>query len=113
MCGIAGFIEKRFAENEACERLDAMLDLISHRGPDGSGTYFSGALAMGMRRLSIIDLAGGQQPIWNEDRSLAIVFNGEIYNYVELRDRLGKNGHTFSPDSATEVLIHLYQDRGF
>src|SRR5438067_2245328 len=112
MCGIAGFIEKNFEQTEACERLGAMLDLISHRGPDGSGTYFSGALAMGMRRLSIIDLAGDQQPIWNEDRSLAIVFNGEIYNYVELRERLVKNGHAFSTHTDTEVLVHLYEERG-
>src|ERR1043166_9674065 len=112
MCGIAGFIEKSFVETEAREHLSAMLDLISHRGPDGSGSYFSGALAMGMRRLSIIDLAGGQQPIWNEDHSLAIVFNGEIYNYVELRERLVKNGHAFSTHTDTEVLVHLYEERG-
>jgi asparagine synthase (glutamine-hydrolysing) len=112
MCGIAGFIEKSIPPAEARERLGAMLDRISHRGPDGSGTHFSGPLAMGMRRLSIIDLAGGWQPIWNEDRSLAVVFNGEIYNYVELRERLSRSGHNFSTHTDTEVLVHLYEERG-
>ncbi len=91
-----------------------MLDRIVHRGPDGQGTHFEAAsgLAMGMRRLSIIDLEGGTQPIWNEDNSIAVVFNGEIYNYVELRRELERQGHQFRTHSDTEVLVHLYEQHG-
>ncbi len=89
-----------------------MLGLISHRGPDGEGTHVEPGMAMGMRRLSIIDLAGGNQPIWNETQTVGVVFNGEIYNYVELRRELEGRGHTFSTHSDTEVLVHLYEDLG-
>ncbi len=91
-----------------------MLDAIAHRGPDGVGTHFEPTLglAMGMRRLSIIDLEGGWQPVWNEDESVGIVFNGEIYNYVELRRELEAKGHQFRTHSDTEVLVHLYEEAG-
>lgn len=89
-----------------------MVELQRHRGPDGDGFLVDGPLAFGMRRLSIIDLAGGDQPIFSEDRSLAVVFNGEIYNYIELRKDLLARGHCFSTRSDTEVLVHLYEEYG-
>lgn len=110
MCGIAGFVAHEDAD--AAGTLRRMLGLISHRGPDGEGTHVEAGLAMGMRRLSIIDLEGGTQPIWNEDRTIAVVFNGEIYNYIELRKELESKGHTFTTHSDTEVLVHLYEDLG-
>ncbi len=112
MCGIAGFINR--AEPDPSGQLGRMLDAIVHRGPDGAGTHFEPALglAMGMRRLSIIDLEGGWQPLWNEDESVGVVFNGEIYNYVELRRELEATGHHFHTHSDTEVLVHLYEEAG-
>lgn len=91
-----------------------MLRAIAHRGPDGQGTWSDTALGLhlGMCRLSIIDLAGGQQPIWNEDQTVAVFFNGEIYNYIELRRELEAAGHTFRTQSDTEVLVHLYERDG-
>ena len=89
-----------------------MCDQIVHRGPDSAGYHVAGAIGLGMRRLSIIDLHTGDQPIFNEDRSLAIVFNGEIYNYRELRAGLVSRGHTFVTNSDTEVIIHLYEEMG-
>ena len=89
-----------------------MLDLIAHRGPDGAGTHVTAGLGLGMRRLSIIDLEGGWQPIWNEDESIGVVFNGEIYNYLELRDELLPAGHEFRTHTDTEVLVHLYEQLG-
>lgn len=112
MCGIAGFVEKSWPVEEARPRLGAMLGLIAHRGPDGEGTHLGGGVAIGMRRLSIIDVAGGDQPIWNEDETIGVVFNGEIYNYVELREELEARGHCFRTRSDTEVLVHLYEELG-
>jgi asparagine synthase (glutamine-hydrolysing) len=111
MCGIAGFIDR--AEQNALPLLRQMLGTIVHRGPDGEGCHIDQSLgfAMGMRRLSIIDLEGGTQPIWNEDETIAVVFNGEIYNYIELRRELESKGHHFRTQSDTEVLIHLYEER--
>src|SRR4051794_33059290 len=114
MCGIAGFVDRSCASAEARLRLGRLLDLIVHRGPDGAGEFVSEelGLAAGMRRLSIIDLEGGTQPIWNEDETVGVVFNGEIYNYVELRRELIGRGHRFRTESDTEVLVHLYEEHG-
>jgi asparagine synthase (glutamine-hydrolysing) len=114
MCGIAGFFEPNPALT-AIERRDViqhMCDVIAHRGPDDEGFYQDGGLALGMRRLSIIDLATGQQPISNEDGSVRIVFNGEIYNYAELRAGLLQRGHQFRTNSDTETIVHLYEEMG-
>ena len=112
MCGIAGFVERATPEADANAQLRRMLGLIIHRGPDGEGIHVEKGVAIGMRRLSIIDLEGGHQPIWNEDQSIGIVFNGEIYNYVELRSELQQRGHIFKTESDTEVLVHLYEELG-
>ena len=87
--------------------LDEALTAIVHRGPDDVGVHVMGDVAMGMRRLSIIDLAGGRQPISNEDGTITVVFNGEIYNYVELRQDLLSRGHVLRTESDTECLVHL------
>ena len=110
MCGIVGFTGRR-ADRE--EILKAMMDAIAHRGPDGAGSYFGDGVALGHRRLSIIDIEGGRQPMFNEDKRLAVVFNGEIYNFMELRAQLQAAGHTFASDhSDTEVLLHGYEEWG-
>ena len=90
-----------------------MTAAIAHRGPDGAGEYYADGVALGHRRLSIIDLAGGTQPMFNEDKTLAVVFNGEIYNFMELRGELAEAGHVFATDhSDTEVLLHGYEEWG-
>src|SRR5579883_214776 len=108
MCGIAGHLAFPRADVEAVR---AMTDALRHRGPDGEGFHASGPIALGHRRLAIIDLVTGAQPLFNEDRTLCIVFNGEIYNYRELRAELGSH-HVLSTESDTEVLLHLYEDHG-
>jgi asparagine synthase (glutamine-hydrolysing) len=112
MCGILGFIntERTRPADEQIAR--AMAAAIIHRGPDDEGFYFKENVALGMRRLSIIDLATGRQPISNEDGSVWVVFNGEIYNFPELRQKLLSRGHQFSTHSDTEVIVHLYEDHG-
>ena len=94
------------------EELEAMSRVLLHRGPDDQGRLFSGPVALGFRRLSIVDLSGGHQPMCNEDRNVWIVFNGEIYNHAELRPRLEKLGHRFHSNSDTETIIHLYEEYG-
>src|SRR5690349_17812422 len=89
-----------------------MCATIVHRGPDDEGIRASGRTGLGMRRLSIIDLAGGHQPIHNEDKTVWVVFNGEIYNFPELRNDLEKRGHRFYTHSDSEVIVHLYEDLG-
>ena len=89
-----------------------MCQTIVHRGPDDEGVYAQGAIGLGMRRLSIIDLSGGQQPIHNEDKTVWVVFNGEIYNFPELRRELEARGHRFYTHSDTEVIVHLYEEMG-
>lgn len=108
MCGICGFSGYR---ND--ELLKGMAAGLFHRGPDEDGFFTDGTrVSLGMRRLKIIDLSTGSQPIFNEDRSVAVVFNGEIYNFMELRARLEAQGHRFSTNSDTEVLVHLYEQHG-
>ena len=120
MCGIVGIFDIRLNGRADPARVRSMALAITHRGPDGDGFFqwpleqsHSGAnLAMGMRRLSIIDLNTGDQPIFNEDRTIALVFNGEIYNYVELREQLEKLGHTFYTHTDSETLVHGYEAWG-
>jgi asparagine synthase (glutamine-hydrolysing) len=111
MCGIAGFVSLPGIQPDEAT-LRRMCERIAHRGPDGFGCYVDSSAALGHRRLSIIDLEGGRQPMTNEDGSLQVVFNGEIYNYLELRDELSARGHIFQTNSDTEVLLHLYEDEG-
>jgi asparagine synthase (glutamine-hydrolysing) len=111
MCGIAGIAYQGERQVDAGE-LQRMCDVIRHRGPDDQGAYVGGAVGIGMRRLSIIDLASGHQPIHNEDKTLWVVLNGEIYNYRELRVGLESKGHRFYTNSDTETLVHLYEEYG-
>lgn len=112
MCGIAGFAGYEPREDQARATLQRMCDAISHRGPDDAGYFVNGSVALGMRRLSIIDVSGGHQPIANETGSVHVVFNGEIYNYRALQDRLVRNGHRLGTRSDTETLVHLYEEDG-
>ncbi len=114
MCGIAGFISKdRNAPTDAREiLLDKMCKIITYRGPDEQGTVVKERAALGMRRLSIIDLKSGQQPIYSEDGNLAIVFNGEIYNFRELKTELESLGHRFKTNSDTETIVHAFEEFG-
>ncbi len=111
MCGIAGLVG-RTGEVVDADSVHRMCQTIVHRGPDDEGVYASGRVGLGMRRLSIIDLSGGKQPIHNEDESIWIVFNGEIYNFPELRRELETRGHRFYTHTDTEVIVHLYEDFG-
>jgi asparagine synthase (glutamine-hydrolysing) len=111
MCGICGVIGvERDDQAEAITR--RMMDAIRHRGPDEDGLLVAPAVALGMRRLSIIDLSGGRQPVFNEAGNIAVVFNGEIYNYRQLRGRLEERGHLFRTHSDTEVIVHGYEEWG-
>ena len=112
MCGIAGIINN--ADNGLVKNtlIKGMCSVIQHRGPDHTGMWCAGRVGIGMTRLSIIDRAGGFQPIHNEDKSMWIVFNGEIYNYPLLRSELQKKGHSFYTESDTETIIHLYEEYG-
>ena len=112
MCGIAGFAGIDLSAEQARSRLEAMCAAIRHRGPDSDGFFVADRVAMGMRRLSIIDVAGGSQPICNEDSTVTAVFNGEIYNHHQLRRELMAAGHRFATRSDTEVLVHLYETHG-
>jgi asparagine synthase (glutamine-hydrolysing) len=111
MCGIAGIV-RNDAKRVDPTLLSRMCDAIRHRGPDDEGFYFNDGVGLGMRRLAIIDLASGQQPIHNQDRTAWIVFNGEIYNYLELREKLEKLGDRFYTNSDTEAIIHAYDHYG-
>jgi asparagine synthase (glutamine-hydrolysing) len=112
MCGICGIASA--APNDVIDvrGLQRMIDAIVHRGPDDDGTYVSDGIGLGMRRLSIIDLQGGRQPVHNEDRTMHLVFNGELYNYRSLRSQLASRGHAFATDSDTEVVVHAYEEWG-
>ncbi len=112
MCGIFGIINYRSHEPVAAPLLKEALSGMVHRGPDDEGMFLDGYAGLGMRRLSIIDRAGGHQPVFNETGGLALVFNGEIYNYRELREELTGKGHVFKTSSDTEVIVHLYEEYG-
>ncbi|MBE6384945.1 MAG: asparagine synthase (glutamine-hydrolyzing) [Lentisphaerae bacterium] len=109
MCGIAGIINHRDQYNES-EILNAMCGTMYHRGPDGGGIFAAPGVLLGHRRLAVIDLESGDQPLYSEDRSLALVINGEIYNFASLRRELESKGHTFATSSDSEVLLHLYEE---
>jgi asparagine synthase (glutamine-hydrolysing) len=112
MCGISGIFDIRADSEVDAAVVHRMCQSIVHRGPDDEGQYVKGGIGLGMRRLSIIDLAGGHQPIHNEDKTIWIVFNGEIFNFKELRAELKNRGHRFYTDSDTEVIVHLYEEYG-
>ena len=112
MCGIAGIISRSPLTPEHMDRVRAVNESLRHRGPDGAGEFSAPHLFLAMRRLSIIDLQTGAQPLCNEDRSLALVANGEIYNFVELRRHLEAKGHRFSTHSDCETVLHLYEEFG-
>ena len=106
MCGFCGFTGQVAGREEVIRE---MADRITHRGPDSEGYYLDGSIAMAFRRLSIIDLGGGSQPIYNEDRSKVLMFNGEIYNYRSLREELLAAGHVFTTETDSEVLLHGFE----
>ena len=117
MCGIAGFIDIESANTirghgERASLLHRMCQVLRHRGPDDQGVLIKEGVALGMRRLSIIDLVGGQQPISGEDGSATVVFNGEIYNFLELKQHLQSRGHVFRTHSDTEAIVHAYEEYG-
>ena len=112
MCGICGFYDYKTRDRADRHVLDDMLNVIRHRGPDDCGEYLDQDVALGMRRLSIIDLSGGKQPISNEDGTIVTVFNGEIYNFQALREQLSSRGHELRTACDTEVIVHLYEDFG-
>src|SRR6516225_10925850 len=112
MCGIAGFIDPSHNHDEASLLINTMCQIIRHRGPDEQGVWIGNGVALGMRRLAIIDRSLGHQPIFNEDESVLVVFNGEIYNYRELQKELQQRGHRFRTNSDTEVIVHAYEEYG-
>ncbi len=112
MCGIAGIYNYATEEPVDALTLRRMTDVLIHRGPDDEGFYVEGPIGLGARRLSIIDIAGGHQPIFNEDGAVAVVLNGEIYNYIELRQIVEDRAHRLKTKSDTEVIVHLYEDFG-
>ena len=112
MCGIAGFFGAGGEEAASKRLLTRMIGTISHRGPDGSGVYFDRGTGLAHARLAIVDLGGGAQPMSSEDGELTITFNGEIFNYVELREELKARGAKFRTQSDTEVILHAYRAFG-
>ena len=112
MCGIAGIVAADRIRPEECARLPRMRDIIAHRGPDDSGLHVDGFAGLAHRRLSIVDLAAGHQPLANEDDSVWVAFNGEIYNHAELRPRLEAAGHRYRTRSDTETIVHAYEQWG-
>ena len=112
MCGIAGIASFQDSRRPEYAQIKLMCDVLEHRGPDDQGIDIRDGVAIGMRRLSIIDLAGGKQPIFNEDGTIRVVFNGEIYNFRELRRELQSAGHVFRTNSDTEAILHAYEEHG-
>jgi asparagine synthase (glutamine-hydrolysing) len=112
MCGISGFIRKEGMDEKRRGLVRRLNDSLTHRGPDGTGEYHDAYLALAMRRLSIIDLATGWQPLYNEDQSLVLIANGEVYNFIEMREQLKSRGHRFRTGSDCETILHLYEEYG-
>ena len=112
MCGIAGVLNVNARDLPQEDLLVRMISMLRHRGPEESGIYIDQDIGLGHARLSIIGLDDGTQPICNEDETLWIIYNGEIFNYIELRDDLEKKGHIFTTQTDTEVILHLYEEMG-
>lgn len=112
MCGIAGILNLNKQQEIPLNTIKSMAEILQHRGPDGFGFYIDDTIGLAHARLSIIDLEGGWQPIYNENKTICIILNGEIFNFIELREFLIDKGHTFSTKSDTEVIIHLYEEYG-
>jgi asparagine synthase (glutamine-hydrolysing) len=112
MCGITGILKLSREARIEPGIVRRMCDIMAHRGPDDDGVYCNGPVGLGMRRLSIVDLATGHQPLSNEDGTVWIVFNGEIYNHAELRPQLEAKGHVYRTHSDTETIVHLYEEYG-
>src|SRR5499427_7863254 len=112
MCGIAGMVGRDGDGLVQASDVRRMCNMIVHRGPDSEGVFAEGRVGLGIRRLSIIDLSTGHQPVHNEDRSVWVVFNGEIYNFKSLRADLERQGHCFYTETDTEVIVHLYEQYG-
>src|SRR5881397_3410257 len=112
MCGIVGIVKLNPLETVDEECLKRMRDVLQHRGPDDKGLVIDGPVGLGHRRLAIVDVAGGHQPMANEDQTVWIVFNGEIYNHAELRPELEARGHRYRTRSDTETILHLYEEEG-
>src|SRR5688572_14707923 len=112
MCGIAGFVASGGLEPDAPARATRMRDVLVHRGPDGAGLWFDEHAILAHRRLSIVDLAGGHQPLSNEDAGVWVTFNGEIYNHRDVRAVLESAGHRYRTRSDTETIVHAYEEWG-
>jgi len=112
MCGIAGICHMDGPDGISSNGLKKMIGVLRHRGPDETGMYLDDHVGLGHARLSIIDLSSGVQPIHNEDETLWIIYNGEVFNYVELKTELEQKGHRFYTTSDTEVILHLYEEEG-
>src|SRR5207249_7521402 len=112
VCAIVGIVQLDPRERVEEVRLRRMRDILRHRGPDGAGLWVEGPVGLGQRRLAIVDVAGGRQPMANEDQTVWIVFNGEIYNHAELRPELEARGHRYRTRSDTETILHLYEEEG-
>src|SRR5215813_10117996 len=112
MCGICGIVNFNATDSVDRGLLERMTSAQAHRGPDDHGYFVENNVGLGHRRLSIIDLSGGRQPIFNEDGSVAVVFNGEIYNYADLTRELAARGHRFATHSDTETIVHSYEEYG-
>nr|BFF38246.1 hypothetical protein BACY1_00510 [Tenacibaculum mesophilum] len=112
MCGIAGYIKNSRVNDQDHEIIIGMNNKLLHRGPDSQNSHLFDNVVLGFTRLSIIGLNNGMQPIYNEDKSLVLICNGEVFNYIELKKELQKRGHVFSTESDVEVILHLYEEFG-
>src|SRR5215471_6226378 len=113
MCGISGIaLSTRSGKRPQREIVERMRDVLTHRGPDDAGIFIDDRIALGHRRLSIVDVAAGHQPMTNEDGSLQIIYNGEIYNHADFRAELEERGHVYRTHCDTETILHLYEEHG-